>query len=53
MGRTPSASLSLGIEELAEGGGAKVGYLTDVSLRKDAISVGEAFVKSGINPKPE
>ena len=48
MGSRTSASLSLGTEGIeVEGGGANVGYLTDVSRRQIAISVGEDLVKSG------
>jgi len=47
MGSRTSASLSLGTEGIeVEGGGAKVGYLIDVSRRHVAISVGDDFVKS-------
>lgn len=44
----PSASFSLGTEVDNDVGGAKVGYLTDVSRRQVVISRGEAFVKSAM-----
>lgn len=42
----PSASFSFETEMDDPEGGAKVGYLREVSFRKEAISIGEALVKS-------
>ncbi len=44
MGLADSASFSFGTNPLTDEGGAKVGYLTEVSLRNVAISTGEALV---------
>ncbi len=46
IGLIPSANFSLGTLAVTEGGGANVGYLTDVSLRQLDMSIGEALVKS-------
>jgi hypothetical protein len=46
MGFIPSASFSLGIEVVVDEGGAKVGYLIEVSRRQEVMSIGEALVKS-------
>lgn len=42
----PSASLSLGTGCAEQRGGAKVGYFVAVSRCQEAISIGEALVKS-------
>ncbi len=44
-----SASLSSGTIDDVEASGVNVGYLTEVSRRKAAMSIGVAAVKSGIS----